>query len=211
MERQYRFGAVIPAAGLSSRMGMFKPLLPYGGRTVIEASVGSVIPYISTASVVVGHRGKELADLLRRSFSDRLNVVTNPDYASSDMLRSVQLGLRALGACDAFFLLPADMPLISGAVYAALTSAYDGAADVIYPVIEGRRGHPPLISARLIPVILSYRGDGGLRAILSERVAKDVALTDKGILTDLDTPQDYQKICRSCPKAANHQLPTKPE
>ena len=199
----YRFGAVIPAAGLSSRMGAFKPLLPLSNGTVIEAAVGSVLPYVGAASAVVGYRGDELIRTLER-FGERLTVIRNPDYASTDMLRSVQLGLRAIGECSAFFLLPADMPLISDAVYEALIAAFDDTADVIYPVANGRRGHPPLINARLIPEILAYSGGGGLRAILGSCRIREVAISDAGVLTDLDTPDDYSNIKD---KLSDHPLP----
>ncbi len=194
MTCQFRFGAVIPAAGLSSRMGAFKPLLPYADRTVIEASVGSAMPYICTAAAVVGYRGGEVAQVLRERFPGRLTIVENPDYASTDMLRSVRLGLRAMGECDAFFLLPADMPMIAPRVYEALIAAFDGEPDVICPVLDGRRGHPPLIRARMIPEILAYEGGGGLRAILGCRKAKEIAVNEPGILIDLDTPADYRAI-----------------
>lgn len=190
---EYRFGAVIPAAGLSSRMGAFKPLLPYGGGTVIEAAVGPALQYADKAVVVLGNRAGELGAALRASFGDRLTFALNPDYASTDMLRSVQIGLRAMGECGAFFLLPADMPAIPPSVYGALTASFDGSADVIYPVLGGRRGHPPLIHSRLIPDILAYEGGGGLRAILSVRSVREIPITDSGILVDLDTPSDYEK------------------
>lgn len=188
---QYRIGAVIPAAGLSSRMGAFKPLLPYAEATVIESAVGSVIPYADTAVAVLGLRAGELRAVLTRRFGSRLTIAYNPDYAATDMLASVKIGLRTMGECDAFFLLPADMPAVHAAVYKALIAAFDGCAGVIYPVIGGRRGHPPLIAAALIPEILAYEGGGGLRAILSRCRTKEVAASDAGILLDLDTPQDY--------------------
>ena len=192
MKKRFRFGAVIPAAGLSSRMGAFKPLLPYGNSTVIGSAIGSVLPYVDTAAVITGCRADELSEALSRGFGNRLTIVNNLDYASTDMLTSVRIGLRALGECDAFFLLPADIPAVTAKVYEALISAFDGEADVIYPVYDGRRGHPPLIHSRLIPDILAYEGDGGLRAILSGRDIKDIGVNDRGILRDLDTPQDYQ-------------------
>ncbi len=193
MAQKYRFGAVIPAAGLSSRMGAFKPLLPFSDKTVIEASVGSVLPFVGTASVVVGYRGDELIQTLGR-FGERLTIVRNPAYASTDMLHSVQLGLRAMGECDAFFLLPADMPLVAPTVYETLTAAFDESCGVLYPVFGGRRGHPPLIASRLIPDILGYDGGGGLRAILGACTAREIGIADEGILTDLDTPGDYGRI-----------------
>lgn len=194
MVQKYRFGAVIPAAGLSSRMGAFKPLLPLCCGTVIEAAIGSVMPFACTATAVVGYRAEELREALSLRFGERLTIVENPDYAATDMLRSVQLGLQALEACDAFYLLPADMPLIAPIVFETLAEHFNDSCDVIYPVFDGRRGHPPLISARLIPAIQSFGGDGGLRAILSDRATKTVAISDSGILTDLDTPEDYQRI-----------------
>ena len=66
---------------------------------------------------------------------------------------------------------------------------------VCRPQYQGRRGHPPLISAALIPAILAFEDPGGLRALLAayhERCA-DVDCDDPGILIDLDTPEDYRK------------------
>lgn len=204
MTWKFRFGAVIPAAGLSTRMGAFKPLLPCGDSTVIETAIDSVLSYVATAAVVVGHQGDKLSEALSERFGDHLTIVTNPDYASTDMLRSVQLGLWAIGECDAFFLLPADMPLIAPQVYDALTAAFDDTADVIYPVFDSRRGHPPLISGRLIPAIRRFDGDGGLRAILRNCAAKEVVISDEGILTDLDTPRDYEILRMKQQPTINH-------
>lgn len=175
-------------------MGAFKPLLSCGSSTVIETAIGSVLPYVSTAVAVIGHQGEKLRSVLTSCFNDNLTIVTNPDYASTDMLRSVQLGLRAIEGYDAFFLLPADMPLIKPRVYEALIASFDDSAEVIYPVFDGRRGHPPLISCSVVPAIMEYRGGGGLRAILNSRVTKEVKISESGILTDLDTPQDYKAI-----------------
>lgn len=198
MTAQYRIGAVIPAAGLSSRMGAFKPLLPYAEATVIESAVGSVTPYADTAVAVLGLRADELRGVLARRFGCRLTIAYNPDYASTDMLASVKIGLRAMGECDAFFLLPADMPAVPAAVFETLIAGFDGSAGVIYPVIGGRRGHPPLISAALIPEILAYKGGGGLRAILGSSRTKEIPVSDAGILLDLDTPQDYTCAMPTC-------------
>ena len=190
--RFFRLKALVPAAGMSLRMGAFKPLLPYGGATVIENAVGAVLAVADEAVVVLGKRADEVSAVLMKRFGTRVRIVLNPDYASTDMLRSVQLGLAAIGECDGLFLLPGDMPAVSVGTLKALRDAFDGSADVLYPVMDGRRGHPPLISARLIPGILAYEGDGGLRAVLKGSVTKELNVSDKGALTDLDTRQDYE-------------------
>lgn len=191
MQSVFRFGAVIPAAGMSSRMGAFKPLLPCGGSTVIESAVSAALPFAKHVVVVLGNRAEELQRLLKERFGSRVITTMNPDYRATDMLRSVQTGLLALEDCDGFFLLPGDMPAVGEEVFSRLIGAFDGESRVLYPTFEGQKGHPPLIHASLIPQILSYRGDGGLRAVLREYTPSYVAIGDSGITVDLDTPEDY--------------------
>ena len=191
--------ALIPAAGLSRRMGDFKPLLSLRGKTLIENSVGSVLSGGAESAVVVtGRRADEVESVLRRAFGERVRFVRNPGHAVTDMLRSVQLGAAALPPCGAFFLLPGDMPAVAASTYAKLLAAWEReAASVIFPSIHGRRAHPPLIDARLIPEILAYDGGGGLRGLWArhEEGIRTVPVEDGGVWLDLDTPEDYQK-CR---------------
>ena len=198
--RPLLIGAVVPAAGLSSRMGRFKPLLPFGESSVIETSVANVLTVAQSAAVVLGKRADELAELMKSRFGKRVTIAFNPDYASTDMLTSVRIGLRALRECDAFFILPADMPAISRETFKAVADAFSESDDIVIPVTNGRRGHPPLISARLIPDILRYEGDGGLRGFYGSRKVREIPISDEGILTDLDTPDDYDKAEKRCNK-----------
>lgn len=189
--------ALILAAGLSRRMGEFKPLLPLRGAALIERSVGSAFSGGAESAVVVtGYRADEVEDVLRRAFGERVRFARNPDYAVTDMLRSVQLGAAALPKCEAFFLLPGDMPAVAGDTYRKLLAAREReAACVIFPAWNGRRAHPPLIDARLIPEILAFDGDGGLRGLWKrhEGGIRAVPADDAGVWLDVDTPADYQK------------------
>lgn len=103
-----RIGGLIPAAGLSSRMGDFRPLMPLRGKTPIENTIDSLLLCGTAPNVVVlGRRGRELEAILKsRYIGDGVITVFNPDYAATDMLTSVKLGLDALPECRAFFLLP---------------------------------------------------------------------------------------------------------
>lgn len=193
MHGKITIGAVIPAAGLSSRMGSFKPLLQFGSGTVIEATVQNTLPHADAVVTVLGKRADELREILTKRFDDRLIITENPDYASTDMFRSLQIGLKALPECDAFFLIPADMPMISGSVFDALTDSFISTDEVLIPTVGGRRGHPPLISSALIPDILAYGGEGGLRGFFDNCNVREIPVDDTGALTDLDTPEDYNK------------------
>ena len=92
--KQRKIGAVVAAAGLSSRMGAFKPLLPFDGDTVIGRCIANLRGAGAEEIVVVtGHRGDELTAHLR---SLGVTTVHNPDYACTQMFDSLKLGLRAL-------------------------------------------------------------------------------------------------------------------
>lgn len=197
MGGEKRFAAVIPAAGLSTRMGDFKPLLEFNGSTVIESAVSAALSCCDTAVTVLGKRSAELRELLQSRFKDRLIFADNPDYASTDMLTSVKIGIGELDRLSpsiaGFFISPADMPCIAPKVYRKLITGFDPAKDeALIPVTDGRRGHPPLIASRLIPDILAYEGKDGLRGYYRCISVREIPIADKGTLTDLDTPEDYR-------------------
>lgn len=191
---------LIPAAGLSSRMGDFKPLLPLRGRTVIENTAELLLSAGAEQLVVVlGHRGTEVETLLRARYPEQVIPVYNPAYAASDMLASIKIGLAAMPACDAFFLLPGDMPIVSAATCQAVRQVLPmGAKRAVFPAVLGRRRHPALIAGSLIPEILAYDGTDGLRGFWRQNAAlvDTVPVSDDGCCTDLDTPEQYQAVLK---------------
>ncbi|EIW20255.1 MULTISPECIES: DVU_1551 family NTP transferase [Pelosinus] len=195
MWNQDKMGAVLLAAGYSSRMVKCKSLLPLGGLRVIERGINTFRQAgIMDITVVVGHWADELIPIL-----DELKVsyVFNEKY-SEGMFSSIVKGVQSLQAeTKAFFLLPSDMPLVKSHTVRLLGRAFNKIkADIIYPVFQKHRGHPPLIGANCFPEILLGNTRGGLRQILERREgnAYEVEVFDEGILLDLDTHEDYQKI-----------------
>ena len=96
-----RCDGVVLAAGMSSRMGAFKPLLPLGGKTVIECTVDSLLAGgAAQVTVVLGRRAPDVAALLQKRYPPNvLTLAVNAAYETTDMLASVKLGLRALPPC----------------------------------------------------------------------------------------------------------------
>ena len=187
--------AVILAAGFSSRMEAFKPLMKLGGRSVLDRVVDLYCRAgIADVRVVAGHRGGDV----RAALAGRpVTVVDNPHYASG-MYSSVVAGVGTLPpGIGAFFVHPVDIPLVRPHT---LTRLLDAAGDdpppVVYPVFAGRRGHPPLIRKDLENAIVDHDGQGGLRALLNrfDAAAREVPVADEGILLDLDTQSDYQGL-----------------
>lgn len=186
------------AAGLSSRMGAFKPLLPLGGQTIIRTLIERYRSCgIDQVILITGHN----ADLLEEHVRD-LGILfrRNECYAESDMFRSVKLGI---GACldedgapsddDRIFITPCDIPLVSTHTIDALLAA---SGDACVPTVNGKQGHPLCLSRRVLERIVAYEGDGGLRGALRSLSLEPVSVPvdDPGILVDADTPEDYAQL-----------------
>lgn len=187
-----RLAAVIPAAGLSSRMGDFKPLLPLGGRPVVERAVELFAAEgMEPVIAVTGKRAEDVGEAASRAGAQ---VVHNPDFEQG-MYTSVLAGVKALPEdVDAFFMLPADMPLVRRETIRRLIREYERTRPaVLYPKFLGDRGHPPVIGRSVFEDILAHGGEGGLRTVLErhEPDARDLDVADGGTLIDLDHPGDY--------------------
>jgi putative nucleotidyltransferase with HDIG domain len=199
--------ALILAAGYSSRMGRFKPLLHLGGKNALEWAVAAFLETgITKIIVVTGHEADAIELMLRGT---GIGIVHNPAY-DKGMYSSVQAGLASLpDEVQACFLLPVDIPLVRAATVDALASRYASKpATVIYPNFRGQRGHPPLIARALFAEVISGDGEGGLRALLQRHEADEVAVADEGILLDMDTPEDYARLAEL---AGRRHLPSKRE
>lgn len=189
-------GGIILAAGLSSRMGRYKPLIEVQGRSMI----GHVIDRMRTAGaspivVVTGHRAQELRAQLA---GEPVEFVYNPDYAHTQQLESLRLGLRALkGRCVRVLISPADVPAVRQETVSRLL-AMEG--DFIRPVYHGEVGHPVVLHAALIPYLMAYDGPGGLRGAIerSDYTLRELLVEDRGTVLDNDTPQDIERLLTWC-------------
>lgn len=189
-------GGIILAAGLSSRMGRYKPLIEVQGRSMI----GHVIDRMRAAGaspivVVTGHQ----SELLRQSLEgEAVKFVHNPDYAHTQQLESLRLGLRALeGRCARVLISPADVPVVRQETVSRLL-AMEG--DFIRPVYHGEVGHPVVLNAALIPYLMTYDGPGGLRGAIerSDYTLRELLVEDRGTVLDNDTPQDIERLLMWC-------------
>jgi molybdenum cofactor cytidylyltransferase len=188
------YAAIILAGGLSTRMKQFKPLLPLGEVTITDRVIDLFLNEGVDVFLVAGYRHDDITAGIRKR---DITIVYNPDYEKG-MFSSVQAGIRQLNAgYEAFFTSPVDIPLVSPATIQRLMEAgEENPGKIVYPVFEGKRGHPPLIPAALAPAILGWEKGGGLRAVLKskESLALEIVVPDSFILFDIDTPEDYAEL-----------------
>jgi len=192
---------IIPACGLSTRMGRPKLSLPVGDRTVIEHVVGALRGSgADVVLVVVGPHVPELEPLATRAGA---RVLTLPE-PTADMRATVEAGLNWLDAHlhptpdDWWLMSPGDHPTLSPTVVRTLLDAAraDDRHSIFVPVCEGRRGHPLLARWRHADTVRLLPAGEGINSCLrrcSDEV-REVTVLDSGSFHDLDTPDDYARL-----------------
>ncbi len=193
-EVQRHIGAVVLAAGMSTRMGQPKVLLPWAeGRTIIEHILHQLIlSKLDHITVVTGHLSREVTAQVKPY---AVQTVYNRAFRTGEMLSSLKAGLRALPAhVTAALVVLGDQPRIQPRVVMQVLMAYaEGRGEIIVPSYEMRRGHPILLDRRCWHEILDLPEDGSLRDVIyahAEQIAY-VAVDTDSVLRDVDTPQDY--------------------
>ena len=144
-----RIAVIVLAAGYSSRMAKFKPLLPLAGSTALERCIRLFRDAgVCEVIAVLGHRAEELQPLAERAGA---RCILNPHFKQG-MFSSISAGSRALaGWVEAAFVLPADIPLVRPHTIRRMASIFVTRREgIVYPVFEGRRGHPPLIERKIL-------------------------------------------------------------
>jgi CTP:molybdopterin cytidylyltransferase MocA len=95
---------------------------------------------------------------------------------------------------DAAWLWPVDHPEVELRTLEALIAAL-GAHDAAQPRFGGRGGHPPLIARALWPRLAGCAElDGGARAVLATASVVAVAVDDRAVIRDVDTPADLAEV-----------------
>lgn len=185
-------GAVVVAAGMSSRMGDFKPMLSIGEISVAQRVVATLRQAGAERVVVVtGYNADELERHLSKSGAV---FVRNEEYRTTEMFDSALIGLKYIrGKCDRILFTPVDVPLFTAATVRGLL---DSGAELACPVCGGQRGHPILMSPNVVDRLLRDSGEDGLKGALG-RCGVPMTLVDvpdPGILHDTDTPEDYRQL-----------------
>lgn len=191
-QKSNRTGAVITAAGMSSRMGDFKPMLKMGSLSVVMRIIANfqqagVFPIV----IVTGYRADELE---KHVSGQGVICVRNEEYQTSEMVDSAAIGLNyIINKCSRTFITPVDIPLFTVSTVKRLME-HD--ADIVKPVYRGKAGHPVLLNCEIIPKLLEEGKECGLnKAMLSFKDRTDyVEVEDEGVLKDADTPEDYRNM-----------------
>lgn len=204
---------LILAAGYSSRMGAFKPLLTIGDMNAVErVSAALRSAGVSRIIGVTGYRRELLSPVFT---AEGIEEAYNPDY-DQGMFTSIQAGIRKASAGlsaddglfrtqepewpktpDGFFLMLVDCPLVPAEVLKQLLKKHEENPEAfIVPCFRGKKGHPLFIPGQYAEEILAYEGEGGLKAITRRHEDRLIRLEVgmEEVVLDMDTPEGYEEI-----------------
>ena len=185
-----RIGAVVLAAGLSSRMGANKLLVPLWGKPLVRHAVEAAVA--SRAATVVVVTGNNTDDVKVALTGLTARLVKNDEYTKG-LSTSLKCGVRALpDDCDGAVILLGDMPLVTANLIDGLIAAFDPAQEraIVVPLRGGRRGNPVLWARRFFPEMLALEGDAGAKGLMTlhQDMIYELDAADDGPFVDIDTP-----------------------
>lgn len=188
-----RYGAVIVAAGKSTRMKEFKQMMQIDHMAIAERVVKKFLHAgVQDVVMITGYRADEIEKALKK-----LGIVflRNEKYETTQMLDSAKIGLRYMeGHCDRIYFCPVDVPFFSeNTIRLEMTRK----ENLVFPICRNRIGHPILFDAALIPDILEYQGPRGLKGALDSFSAQTTCflpVSDEGAVMSADTPRDAEYL-----------------
>jgi molybdenum cofactor cytidylyltransferase len=189
-------GVLILAAGLSSRMGQPKMLLPWQSSTVIQSVVNAYISSgIGEIIVVTGSVRQDIENLLSGL---PVTLIHNPVFENGEMLDSLKIGLRSFSkGVKAAMIALGDQPRIKSQEIEMVMDGYlHSQAPLIVPSYRMRRGHPWVVEKLLWDEILNLEIPRTLRNFLQDNsdVIHYITVDTPSILMDMDTPEDYERL-----------------
>jgi molybdenum cofactor cytidylyltransferase len=189
--------AVVLAAGRSTRMGASNKLVAeIGGKPLVRICVEQALASRAKPVIVVtGHQRERVEEALGGL---PVRLVHNPHFADG-LGTSLRAGIVTLPAdVDGVVVCLGDMPQVDAALIDRLIAAFDPekGALAVMPSINGQRGNPVLWARRFFADLIAIEGDVGARNLIKRygEAVVEVPVENKGVLTDVDTPEAFTAV-----------------
>jgi molybdenum cofactor cytidylyltransferase len=190
--------ALIPAAGMSTRLGRNKLLLSFKGKPLIARAVDTLLASaVDDIIVILGHQ----AEQVRAAIGQRpVRFVENPDYPEG-LSSSVRVGFATIpSGTHAIMIYLADQPLLEPGEVNFLIRAFARAGEtgksIVVPFFRGQRGNPVIVNSSYQAWILSIAGDIGCRRVIKQNPDQVlmVEMETDHVVRDIDTMEEYERL-----------------
>jgi molybdenum cofactor cytidylyltransferase len=183
--------AIIPAAGNSGRMGADKTMLSNGGGQTFAG-------YLINGFGLYGCRPVVL--VVNENFNssifqlNNLITVVNHDLDKGRSW-SIRLGLQQIPEGHDCFIQNIDNPFLAAGLLDRLAEAVPDNGYAV-PVYKGRGGHPILLGKEVVGFLRKQQDLFDFRKMLQHFIRLEVDCRDKGVLWNINTPDDYQSFLK---------------
>jgi molybdenum cofactor cytidylyltransferase len=186
---------VLLAAGYGSRFdpeGIHNKLLaPLPDGTAVAHESAHRLLLVVPQVIAIVRPGSEL---LARVLNDAGCQVIFSAGAERGMGASLAAGIEASEDSDGWIVALADMPRIAPATIEAVARAVDEGKPIVAPYYQGTRGHPVGFGIEHRDALLALDGDTGARALFATYAVTRIDVDDRGVLSDIDTPEDLRNV-----------------
>jgi CTP:molybdopterin cytidylyltransferase MocA len=193
------YPAIVLAAGRSSRFGRPKALAAIGGTTFITQILRTLAD-AGVSEIVVVTRPADAAMEQEVAASGHVaRIVVNLE-PSRGQLSSLLAGLDAIDRPEngGAIVLLVDMPLVSAsAIRRVIAAAQSSSAPIVRAVHAGRHGHPVVFKRETFEALRRADPAVGAKAVVHAMQVEDVEIADRGVVEDVDTPEDYRRLFES--------------
>jgi len=191
-----KVGAVILAAGTSSRFGKPKQLALFRGQSLLHhAAAAATSAGCDPVLVVVGEGAAEIEAALAGLACE---VVVNPGWQEG-IASSIRIGLQHLATADhdidAILLLACDQPLVDGKSLREMIHLHEATSKTIVASAYAETlGIPALFERSCFPALLELTGDRGAKELILSRPDDVASFEFPNAAVDIDTPTDHERL-----------------
>jgi molybdenum cofactor cytidylyltransferase len=190
--------AIVPAAGMSTRMDRNKLLLTFEGKPLIAQAVDTLLESeVDEVIVVLGHEADKVKEKLQ---GKQVTLVENADYREG-MSTSIRVGLGAVSSgATAIMIYLADQPLLEprdvNRLIQAFVEAREQGKSIVVPFFRGRRGNPVILDSSYKEAILEVVGEVGCKRVIKRNPDKVlvVEMETDHVVRDVDRMEDYEGL-----------------
>jgi molybdenum cofactor cytidylyltransferase len=195
------FAGVILAAGVSSRMGRDKALLPWQGGTFLSAAIQALQRQTELVIVVAGKNAPTLEPVI---YANAAFLVVNPNPELGQM-SSLQRGLEEVlnRGRDAAVITLVDRPAPRAETIRQVKDAFLSADERVWaavPEYGGHHGHPIIAGREMIEAFLRVPATSSARDVEHARQQHIlyVSVSDPLVTVNINTEEDYEKLRQGC-------------
>ena len=190
-----KVSGLLISAGLSGRMGEFKPLMKFNGETFVAGIVNKLSSLCDQVVIVTGFKKEKIETLINSQFPNKVACIYNPHYTKG-MFTSLKAGIEHFKDSDWVLYHFVDQPFFSNEFYKEMIIQVSNEYDWVQPVHNGREGHPVMFNKKIVELIRESPLDSHLRKIRDLSVVRE-NYWDCGypeVLIDFDTKDDLEKF-----------------